>query len=123
MALTTDQLRNLSRLYDRWQSGDAAARDAVQREVDAAGADVARAFAQMFAHADTEASATLLPPISHAVREAAVMAASQSSAGNTVDAAVANATRFSRTLSDAPRIPSCFSRIAATILRPFPKPL
>ena len=82
MALTTDQLKNLSRLYDRWQSGDAGERDAVQREVDAAGADVARGFAQMFAHADTEAAATLLPPISHAMREAAVQAAAQSNAGN-----------------------------------------
>ena len=97
MALTTDQLRNLSRLYDRWQSGDAAARDAVQREVDAAGADVARAFAQMFAHADTEASATLLPPISQAMREAAVLAAGQPNA---------NSTRFGTTLSDAGDMPT-----------------
>ena len=103
MALTTDQLRNLSRLYDRWQSGDAAARDAVQREVDAAGADVARAFAQMFAHADTEASATLLPPISQAMREAAVLAASQPSAGS---ATSAHSTRLSSTPSDAGEIPT-----------------
>ena len=82
MAFTTDQLKNLSRLYDRWQSGDAGERDAVQREVDAAGADVAHGFAQMFAHTDTEAAATLLPPISYSMREAAVQAAAQSNAGN-----------------------------------------
>ncbi len=97
MALTTDQLRNLSQLYDRWQSGDAAARDAVQREVDAAGAAVARAFAQMFAHADTEAGASVLPPISQAMREAAVLAAGQPNA---------NSTRFGATLSDAGDVPT-----------------
>ena len=102
MALTTDQLKNLSQLYDRWQSGDAAAREAVQREVDAAGTDVARGFAKMFAHADTEAAATLLPPISHAMREAAVMAAGQSNADSASGATSANATRISATLTDAP---------------------
>ncbi len=100
MALTTDQLRNLSRLYDRWQSGDASARDAVQREVYAAGADVARGFAQMFAHAHTESAAPLLPPISQAMREAAVLAAGKSNAGNGGGAINANSTRFGTTLSD-----------------------
>ena len=100
VALTTDQLKNLSRLYDRWQSGDAGERAAVQREVDAAGADVARGFAQMFAHTGTEAAATLLPPISHAMREAAVLAAGQLNAGNTGGAASANSTPFGATLTD-----------------------
>ena len=103
MALTSDQVKNLSRLYDRWQSGDATERDAVQREVDAAGADLARSFAQMFAHADTEAAAPLLPPISQAMREAAVLAAGQSSAGS---ATSAHSTRISSTLSDAGEIPT-----------------
>ena len=103
MALTSDQVKNLSRLYDRWQSGDATERDAVQREVDAAGADLARSFAQMFAHADTEAAAPLLPPISQAMREAAVLAASQSNAGS---ATSAQSTRISSTLSDAGDMPT-----------------
>jgi eukaryotic-like serine/threonine-protein kinase len=106
VALTTDQLKNLSRLYDVWQSGDAAARDAVQREVDAAGADIARAFAQMFAHANTEAAATLLPPISQAMREAAVLVAGQVNADTGTAAAAANSTRLSSALSAAGQAPT-----------------
>ena len=104
MALSIDQLKNLSHLYDRWQSGDAVERDAVQREVDAAGNDVARRFLQMFAHADTEASAMLLPPISQAMREAAVLAAGQPSAAINTGA---SATRTETTaLSDANNAPT-----------------
>ena len=99
MALTTDQLKHLSLLYDRWQRGDASLRDAVQREVSAADADVARAFAQMVANSDTDASATLLPPISPAMREAAVLAARPSNADNTGGASNAHASPFSGTLS------------------------
>ncbi len=99
MALSTDQLKHLSHLYDRWQSGDAGQRDVVQREVNAAGEGVGRAFAQMVAHADTEASATLLPPISQSMREAAVRAAGPATAGNTDGARDAPSSPFGATLS------------------------
>jgi serine/threonine protein kinase len=81
LPLTTDQLKQLSHLYDRWQSGDAAARDAVQREIDAAEPEIKPAFAHMFAHAATDASAALLPPISPEMREAAVLAVGDSDSG------------------------------------------
>jgi eukaryotic-like serine/threonine-protein kinase len=80
MALTADQLRNLSRLYDRWEGGDLAAREAVQHEVNAAGGDVTRAFAKMVAYADSGLSAMPLTPIPSAMREAALLAAGEGSA-------------------------------------------
>jgi eukaryotic-like serine/threonine-protein kinase len=88
MALTQDQLRNLSRLYDCWQVGDLAAREAVQHEVNAAGADVTRAFAKMVAYADNGVSAILLPPIPAATREAALLALGEGNAPKASNAAL-----------------------------------
>ena len=76
MALTTDQLKRLSLLYDRWQSGDAPERIAVQREIDAEGEDLARAFIAMTEGAETVADAPLMPPIPQALREQAMQAVS-----------------------------------------------
>ncbi len=108
MALSTDQLKRLSRLYDRWQSGDATARAGVQREVDASGTDVARAFALMFARADTEAAATLLPPIPKAMRDAAVLAVGESGSGAATGQRVTDTAPapFNTTLSGALNMPT-----------------
>lgn len=88
MALTQDQLRNLSRLYDCWQVGDLTAREAVQHEVNAAGADVTRAFAKMVAYADNGVSAILLPPIPAATREATLLALGEGNAPKASNAAL-----------------------------------
>ncbi len=92
MALNATQLRLLSRLYDRWNSGDATGRDAIRRELGALDADVTRAFAVMIADADAADAAAgqaPLPPIPQAMRDAAVAA---SAAGARADVSLSGET-------------------------------
>ena len=80
MALTAAQLKSLSDLADRWlaANADTAARDALLRQAREQGDAFGRAFTAMVAQLHPQSGATLLPPISDAIRDAA-MAASLSS--------------------------------------------
>jgi eukaryotic-like serine/threonine-protein kinase len=77
MALTTEQLRNLSALYDRWEIGNASDRESILHELNAAGGDIVLAFERMCGAPSDKTSETLLPPIHTAMRDSAVFAAVQ----------------------------------------------
>ena len=79
--LTTDQLKTLATLADRWLAASPTERDALSAEATALGADFERAFSVMTRQLNADNSATLLPPISDSLRNAAISGAKTTSAG------------------------------------------
>ena len=80
MQLTTEQLKTLATLADRWVAASTAERDALSAEATALGADFERAFSVMISQLNADNSATLLPPISDSLRNAAISEAKTTSA-------------------------------------------
>jgi hypothetical protein len=74
MALTAEQVKALSEFADHWLTADADERDQLQRAALEHGDAFSRAFLAMVSQLSAESSATLLPPISEAAREAAIVA-------------------------------------------------
>ena len=60
MQLTTEQLKTLATLADRWVAASTAERDALSAEATALGADFERAFSVMISQLNADNSATLL---------------------------------------------------------------
>ena len=81
MQLSTEQLKTLATLADRWLAASPAKRDALSAEATALGVDFERAFSVMATQLNADNSATLLPPISDSLRHAAISVAETTSAG------------------------------------------
>ena len=81
MQLSTEQLKTLAALADRWLAATPAERDALSAEAAELGVDFERAFSVMISQLNADNSATLLPPISDSLRNAAISEAKTTSAG------------------------------------------